>query len=496
MQGEFEKKIQERMQTFGMPPSPQVWEEVNAVLGKRKHRRVFIGWWILLGLVVATGGILLYNKETVLRNGLELQPAINNDTAHTNNNSLAKKSAADTSLLNATAKQLTTSPSTPSQKNTGASQTISSIYNRTIKHTSKAVAATKQGNMPQAGSIVPGKNQSSLKNGEDITPQQVKEPPVIAETSSNLPLASAQQQLTRAPGDDQIKNDVQSGQQPSAPAGAQVTTQAQSPEKQTNTSPKTTILRRHEWFLRLSAGVMQTRQNSLLGSGDKSLAAATPQMNYANILALTAPAAIKYDIQSPGAGFALSASFVYQYKLSSQWQVYGSLGAVFLANTQKTGALYDQAFNLNNGLFSGGSNSNVQYTYYQGGEGNTNTVINKAWQLQAQAGVNYIINPRAKTKFFVDAGLSGAWMLSSRWLIPDARYGKLYYNKQVLNNTIIGWQAGTGMQFKNNIKLGIGYQQSFTSLAKSYVEPRLKWENVNIYTAVPFSLIASKKQKH
>jgi len=91
MQEEFEKTVRERMHTFGIQPSHQVWDEIDAVLNKKKHRRVFVGWWILLGLVVMGGAILLYEKDTVNRDGLNQQPLINADTA--NNYNLTQKPA-------------------------------------------------------------------------------------------------------------------------------------------------------------------------------------------------------------------------------------------------------------------------------------------------------------------------------------------------------------------------------------------------------------------
>ncbi|HWB24522.1 MAG TPA: hypothetical protein VG738_03535 [Chitinophagaceae bacterium] len=480
MQEEFEKKIQERMHTFGIPPSPQVWEDIDAVLSKKKHRRVFIGWWILLGLLIAGAGTFLLEKDHVLHNTLE-QPAITSDST--------QKNIAGNQPENMSA---------GGQKATQNNQPAGVIAKNDLKAENGQIQASndKQAYQIQKAKVIKQLNKSISKQSKSVIFKTMpgSQPPVVKQEANNHnpgkePPLNIQgnngQTIVPQPANPIIKlADEASSSIASSPPG----------QGKKNVTPKAMMSSRHQWFLRLSAGVLQTTKNSLL-SNDKSLSAAGPVSYDNNILALTSPAALKYDLAAPGTGFIVSGGAVYQYKLSTRWQLYGGLGAAFLTNTQKVGNLYQSAFNLTTGLFNADQAGQVQTAYYLGGQENLNTIVNKAWQLQAQVGANFIITPRAKTKVFVDAGFSSAWMLASRWLIPDARYDKLYYNKQILNNTIISWQAGPGVQLKNEWKFGLEYQQSFTTLAKSYVTPHLKWENINVYTAIPFSF-KSKKSKH
>ncbi len=502
MQEEFEKKVQERMRTFGIPPSPQVWDDVNAVLGKKKHRRVFIGWWILLGLVAAGGGVFLYEKDNIMHETLNQRPVITKDTTE---NNLAKVAPGVRPAQNAKKENTAAQPEATNLQNEKRENTASIAQSE-----QKSVAEVNRG--PNAGdnkqylkktpstaiivnsSTVSQKNEpfakeplrakTQPKDGQPIAEASTngtvnKEPPVLQPGSSNQ--AVPQQQTGHA---------IQSIT-PAATASSNL------PETPGKTYIPAVKAVKHQWYFTLSGGLTQTRANNSSSGQDKNLSpGGAPSYNNVNILALTSPAALKYDVPNPGTGYNISAGVGYQYKLSGRWRIHAGLQLAYIANTQKAGILYNQQIRLDNGnggtgFSTGGNNIDIQASYYQGGS-TLNTVVNKAWQIQLPVGVNYVVNTRGKTKFIIDAGFIIANMLTSRWLIPDSRYGKLYYNKQVLNNTIVSWQAGPAVEFKSNIKLGVYYQQSFTTLAKKYVTPHLYWQNINIYTAIPFS-IKSKK---
>ncbi|MEO7982868.1 MAG: hypothetical protein ABI688_02180, partial [Bacteroidota bacterium] len=64
-ENEFEKRVQEKMGGFNLPPSAEVWKEVERRIRKEKKRR-FIFWWPLLLLLAGGGiaaGLLITNKK-------------------------------------------------------------------------------------------------------------------------------------------------------------------------------------------------------------------------------------------------------------------------------------------------------------------------------------------------------------------------------------------------------------------------------------------------
>jgi hypothetical protein len=65
----------------------------------------------------------------------------------------------------------------------------------------------------------------------------------------------------------------------------------------------------------------------------------------------------------------------------------------------------------------------------------------------------------------------------------------------VFNNKTFSWQFGPSVQLGNNWQFGLQYQKSFTPLAKAYVNPKLYWQHINIYTAIPIGKKSKQAQK-
>lgn len=498
MQEEFEKKVQERVHTFGIQPSRQVWDDIDAVLSKRKHRRVFIGWWILLGLVVIGGGVLLYEKDNILHNDLNQHPGItNNDSTSNNfanttpatpapgkgntqkeqekpleNKKKIKQGEQDTNQGEGETKQdskIVTARSYEKNNNKAMQSNLPGIIS------SGAAQVQKNDKTPITG-LTAGKAQPA-GNPTAYTPPAFKEPPPFV------------------PGDTKQINEKP--QEVITDAAKQVTATTVTPQEKEagkNNIPKT-IARKtgHQWFFTVSGGTTQTISFGAFNeSTDKSLYSA-----YQNVQALTSPAVFKYDITRPGTGFHVTAGAEYQYNFSSRWRMSAGLQVAYLSNTQKTGELY-----INPSSFYGGLAGNVYLSvpaqlpsYYQSGPSSVNTVINKTWWVQVPVSFNYVVNPRGKTKLLLNAGLSVAQMFNSKWLIPDARYGKLYYDKSALNKTILSWQAGPLLQLRNQVKLGLSYEESFTTLTKKYISPKLYWQNVSLNIAIPLKAKFKKEKK-
>lgn len=510
MQEEFEKKVQERVHTFGISPSPQVWDEVDAVLAKRKHRRVFIGWWILLGLVMAGGGVLFYQKDTILHNELNQRPVTTGDTALQNNIAKTAPATAPAAAQNA-AHPVTPAVAPPANNNKTESSSTAFKNNNTATHFSagtKNSFTTKNNNkglQPAARAITAqqaGKtynsdiktttpandnavayNQPKPGGQAAVNTLPVKEPPTL------LPAAAPENNVKAPAEQNTAVAQAQPGKTPAAPPAKNAAAQP--------ITPKTIATKRHQWFFTVEGGTTQTiAKNGLFDQFNTN----NPALYSQNYLALTSPSAYKYAVDKPGTGFHLAAGVSYQYKLSPRWRITAGAQVAYLSNTQKTGnyvknpTYIDPTLNLNAGGIYGSSTQAA--FYYQGSQqGKAFNTVNKAWQLQVPVNVSYVINPRAKTKFLLEGGVSFTRTLNSRWLIPDTRYEVLYYNKSLLNNTLLGWQAGPSMELYNRLQLGLRYGQSFTAMAKSSVAPKLYWQNISMYAAIPLNIHFKKTKK-
>jgi len=198
-----------------------------------------------------------------------------------------------------------------------------------------------------------------------------------------------------------------------------------------------------------------------------------------------------YYIVKPANGYHFNAGIMYAYDLSKRWTISGGLQYRYLSNKQKAGSNIDSTFYVS-GSFNL-QNSIILSQYYR--PGYLYNIRNKAHWLEIPLNINYTLNPSAKTKFQLSAGISYAWMFSSTWLIPDATSNKLYYSKELMQKNIFNWQAGTGVVLPSGWQFGLQYQQSISTVASKYLQPKLYWQNISLHTNIPLPHIKINSQK-
>jgi len=516
MQEEFEKKVQERMLTFGMQPSPQVWDDIDAALGKRKHRRVFIGWWILLGLVIAGGGILFYQKDNILHNELNQQPVPVADSATHNNMAQTPAATPAQKPADTTAPVTLITPAAPTQGGTPTTNTSTQAYSQHNTSSSKGALSSRVVITPSADNALTADNNPVNNSTNNTTAVTGNNNPAVNSITPNSGIAQTDrsattpnagtaeppltpQAATKARDTPTMLMPVISPFEDDIPANVVPTPD----KKQVAITPKTIASTRHQWFFNFGGGTTQTTSfgkfNKVYNNGPSS--APITGGNTDVVPGLTALSARQqYQLAQPKGGFHLFAGLSYQYKLGKQWRVASGLQVAYAANSQQTGAYVTSNPAYTNANYiaqiATGTDKNLQEGYFLSGKpGSTYTVVNKAWQLQVPVNVSYVVNPRAKTKVLVNAGLTAAWMFNNRWLIPDNRDTKLYYNSAAINSTVVSWQAGPAVELKNQWKFGVQYQQSFTPLAKSTITPRLYWQNISLYAGIPFNITLKKAKK-
>ena len=492
MQEEFENTVRERMHTFGIQPSHEVWGEIEAVLNKKKHRRVFVGWWILLGLVVLGGGVLYYQKDSISREGLNQHPIIIADTA--SNTHIAKNLAPAATEIGVASppNNKTISPNDDRQaqqhQTTVGDDAVAGRNNLTAKKVNPASASKTAffAKMRMPTIITSGAGADKITTGTN-TPVEPLTQAVAATTNKQTPTVNNEVALAKVPTQAaQTNNDTTSGNAVVLHDSALPELATTKPFTTTTVANKPAIApqKKHAWYVTLSAGTTRTVSfgqfngtppgNTLLGAN----------LAYANVPAVTALNFFKYDITAPGTGFNIAFGALYERELSARWKISGGLSFNYLSNTQRVGSSFKSALSVAAGnLYNITTPQITLDSYYQ--PGRDALLVNKAWQAQLPVNVGYVFNPKAKTKFLLNGGLSVAWLFNSQWLIPDTRYGKLYYSDAVFNNTTFNWQVGPAIQLPNQWKFGLQYQQSFGTVAKNYITPKLYWQHISIYTAIP-----------
>lgn len=506
MQEEFEKKVRERLHTFGIQPSHQVWDEIDAVLNKKKHRRVFAGWWILLGLAVIMGAVWFVEKDTITRDSINQQPPVPTDTIENNITQTQKQkkeqndSPADVAALpvveNEGSGSTNTAGTTANADGGGMGKAVAKTNTSLAAAPAPAKAVTSaafsfKAHVPGTGTTQAGSNNADKTNNNLKENSQITSGAVAQNTTSNsinpwpnttvkeppISLTNGRANTAGVPGVAADSSSAATGVKEAVPQTAASTTGASTAALNSKKGG--------QWFFSLSAGTTQTISYGAFSNSTLLASLSTGSVQYLNVPVITSLGLYGYQIEQPGTGFHFAAGGIYEKNITNRWKVSGGLKFAYLTNTQKTGSKQKSSFDVaaTNNLFAGSVPTLSVDGYYEGG--NTASVVNRAWQAEVPVNVGFVINPKSKIKFMLNGGVSFAWLFSSQWLIPDSRYSRLYYNKSVFNNTTFNWQAGPSVELPSHLRFGLQYQQSFNTLAKDYVTPKLYWQNISVYTAIP-----------
>ena len=78
MQNEFEKRLQQEMETFSIEPNEQVWQQVELRISERKKKRRALLFWLSGCLCLLLGGAIFYHKTDDINGGTKQFVTTNN----------------------------------------------------------------------------------------------------------------------------------------------------------------------------------------------------------------------------------------------------------------------------------------------------------------------------------------------------------------------------------------------------------------------------------
>lgn len=483
MQGEFEKKIQEQMQQFNLEPSPQVWNDVASALQEKKRRRFVIWWWLLPVLLAGSAGVWYFGFDSANEN----ETAKNTETV--NNKNAAKtehENLYDTSLLPGK-KIISPGENKLSQpKENLKNQITSKNENELVRdgmNKKKGITDEKI----TAGIIANNGNKQSNENGKDVTVQKVEQPASDIKTQNNAAAQNEKEELLPVNADSAVisKQNVvkESGEKKIAFDSSLKTNIAKKEDSK--------VKRKGSWYVNIAGGISSTNETKLFQSNtslpsfynSNSPGQLTGNYNYGTQDST-------FHIIKSQNGYHLSAGVNYQYKLSKRWTIDAGLHFMFVTNKQKAGKFVDstldvsKAYDNNSGALSTPSIKMVAVPgYYQAGY--SNEIRNAATLFELPVNINFVINPNAKTQFWIAGGGSYAHLFSSKWLLPDSKNNKLYYSKELLQKNIFNWQAAAGVTMQQGWQFGLQYQQSISPIADKNLQPKLYWKHFLLYTNIP-----------
>jgi len=536
MPEEFEKNIQKKLQDFNLEPSHQVWSEIDAALSEKKRRRFVFWWWLLPVMLAAGAGVWVYKTNSSKEETENRKAGGQSEKRNTNEEKSIQPQEKDTDESLADNKQESSRQLSEDSINQLKNNALTNnaqkqhISSHKLKENAEDIRSRPETTLMNSNKETRKKEETSVIEDDRKTTDtvsagipQIKEGntlPVqpVKETNANItgdkkirPVDTATQILATTPGKSQ-ENIFISGEKKDSkttgPLTDSSTTQPTSttvnivPQRLTvtkdsavinsvNKKIKVTTANKTHWHIIVGGGITSTN-----AKGTSKLANSA---SYSDVTSPSTPgsgsnngSSARADstslIVKPQTGYHLLAGISYEHTLSKRWKISAGLQYRFLSNTQKTGRSIDSTLkvlaqsNYTSSLSNLASIDNFNYAGY------SSTATNTAHWLEVPLTIEYTLNPSNKTKYYIDAGVSYAWMFASKWLIPDSRYSKLYYNNDFLNHHILNWQLGFGINTINGWKFGLKYQQSSTTVAEKFIEPHLRWQNISFYTGIPLNI--------
>ncbi|MGI8952178.1 MAG: hypothetical protein ACR2FN_11410 [Chitinophagaceae bacterium] len=431
MQTNFEKNIKEKLDDFHLTPSQQVWEDVAASLNTNKKRRVF-GWWIyatgFLIIICVSWWLITHNfssqKTITSKNNNQQAVKVIPQINSSNNNSIINKSN-----LN--------------------KQTVNNFSISSLK-----------------------KNDLIRKNNQ----QQIISTNLIEQNIVNVTAINNLNSSKR------IVPDFNTYLFPSAAQNKTFETSSLNSTNNFNTiadisNKKYKANKPKKWFFLISGGTTNTTNKDFLFRTDNNLIYQLPGNTRADTLR---------QMKQAYTGAHITAGVEYRQQLTQHWALYSGLQYSFLLNHQRTGNKYIGPTNISRRFDTSSSPSGrfvkIPYHYVTGVNVTHTNYTN--W-LELPVSVGYTINPKAHTKLELKSGGSIAYMMYDHWLIPDGRYNKFYYSKELTNYYIVNLHADAIVTLSKNKTVGIQWQHSITPLAKNPVQPSVYWSNISIFTTIP-----------
>jgi hypothetical protein len=469
MQDGFEKDVQKRLQDFNLEPSPQVWNEIDAAISEKKRRRFAIWWW-LLPLLLAGGSIIWLYRGNNNRYNPSVAKSQNGKAEEKKNYTLKEKKNETTNEdVNVKKRDDAVNSNRLGEDDDGLDLNTGKIKNETATD----AKILNQKNTEKAANQIAESSKVEEEITNKVEPSQIDKKIIQQKNESISTLRKTDS-----------SNELTSPFYKKAPSSSQASLKDSDIKVVQNVSIQNGKRKRGNWLITIGAGITSTKENggnSLLSndSEDKSL---NPADGPTGGPSTNSPDS-SYKIIKPDNGHHFAAGIIYQYPFSKKWIVSSGLQYRFLTNKQQGGKHVDSSFSVSVENYS----SLISVTgYYRAGY--KHDITNKAHWFEIPLNIAYNINPSAKTKIQLSAGASYARMFAEKWLIPDSRNNRLYYNEQLLHNSIFNWQVGTDITFSPGWTIGLQFQQSISTVASKSVEPSLYWQNLSLHMAFPLQL--------
>ena len=438
----FKNQVQEELDGLWFEPSDKVWPGVRRQLEKEKQKRRIIFFWVLLGCLLLSGGLITYfnsslkNKEiaaTTIKSENKTQNiTVENILTESNDTVTAYYKVADSFLQ----KQMLASRKT--------NDTNSIATQKLIKIKSKTAIVVK---VPGLVKDVSGKNKITTVSSNPVSQEDD-----IAVTEKNIEVP--ENNFTKTASAD--TNDIAVVVNNPDTINKKIRDTAIVKSKPAIPKKK----QKHPWLfgIEMGLGVSNIGNGFTLGidgNSKKSL--------FDNAAYTTGPPSQAVLANAPSVfkkGAAFNAGFIAERKIGKHFSLVTGINYKYLSAGILTGQGFDTVIN----------SLQDRSTAYR--QGSVKSYLNKFHFIGIP--VSAKINLFAKNNFSTDVnmGINIMQLLTVNALLYDSSVRFYYYNKSVFNKTQLAFGAGVQLNYRlnNNFLIAAGPQfiHSITETGKGY----------------------------
>lgn len=485
-ENEFERKVQQMMDTFEWRPSDTVWENLERSLKEKKRRR-FVSYWLFGVLLLSVGGTAYYwmntgvkQKDNVVTKVTSSSSSAMNDNGM--NESRNQQNAIENGINSGTTavpdKIFTGNTSDASSKNSGNTAETKKPLSKLVTSQDRTTTKEQQSSLVQNKKTVDKENPNNQNRIVDNS--KVEDEVAMTET---VQLENKIKEETITEKTKLQKQGIDSTDITDSVVIDSLVISDTLLAKDDNII-KIRKSRKMQWAVDISGGISSAQDGAFsFHQPNSALVSGSPQFSYGGVPQQNLPSEIK-------SGMSFSLGITGEISITERSSIAITPLYKYASERIKIG---DSLSGAGGGLNAAvNPNNNFQERYQSGG---SNTYTNKYHNAGVSIQYQWQVNKNGKTAMIWNAGITPLFLLSTNALAYDtASYGTYSHDKTGFRKFIMNASTGFYFKFGNEkaIQWAIGPQFSFqtASLMKRNVpEPK----RFQLYSAVGLRIYLPKK---
>lgn len=488
MSSQFEKDIQDIVGNYKMKADPNLWKQIEPQLPTEKKRRKAIIWWTFAAVVLVGGSILMYNNqdsskslipESNISNGMTFrEPGVSGNepsvTQHNKNSNIATAPLLETVMENpqsiTEAKGVTASENKNRKEIFASKNAITQYPEKEILRADKTSDQLLNALVGKSIPLIAKQDfeKENFRNGEIkrlynqvLENNHIESDPLKNEYDT---LLAAETPIIDSLLDFAVKDSF------NKQVSVYDTLLAINSIDSTTKKELKVAVGKKSWKLYGGLGLSNTSNLITITNGSGR--------NYLDFSSAPNSGGGSYNnnysygrVSKPKTAISFQVGIQKTFIINQYLEWYAGANLLYLSNFQERGLSKDSTFE---------SSQNTIRSIFRGGSSAKEKNYNAS--LGMQLGINYIINPKSKNPFYINAGLMPVYSIAQKQIHISNTATFLFYNKNLDTRFNLATDAGINWQFTSKSAISLQAQLFMLSNTKSTNNSVManKWKMLHI----------------